>query len=258
MFYLKIKCISNSRLYLYVLTELAGKREMASAEQQRNLLVSVLKLTREGPVQRELISKDARVSTQAADKLLRKLSQASLVQWKGRAIEASSYQRVKLAIQAIKLGADLERVCMFLQWNEFENMAAEAFEANNFAVKKHFRFRWAGRRWEIDILGCKEPMVACVDCKHWRRNWRRSAIIRVVESQVERTRALTEALPSLRKEVGLANWKQATLVPVVLSLVPSPFKFYNNVPIVSILQTQNFLNKLPAHAASLTRFFASF
>lgn len=147
---------------------------------------------------------------------------------------------------------------MFLQWNEFENLAAGAFEANNFTVIKHFRFGWAGRRWEIDILGCKEPMVACVDCKHWRRGWRKSAIIRAVESQVERTQALTEVLPSLHKEVGLANWKRATLVPVVLSLVPGPSKFYTNVPIVPILQLQNFLNELPAHATSLTRFLASF
>jgi len=225
---------------------------------ERDLLVSVLKLTRDGLVQRELISKDARVPTQVADKLLGKLSQARFIQWKGNAIEASSHQRVKIAIRAVKLGADLERTCNFLQWSEFENIAAGAFEANSFTVIKHFRFRWAGRKWEIDILGCKEPLVACVDCKHWRRGWRRSAIIRAVESQVERTQALTEAFPSLYKEVGMANWKRATLVPVVLSLVPGPFKFYNNVPIVPILQLQNFLNELPAHVTSLMRFFTSF
>jgi len=224
---------------------------------ERDLLVSILRLTKDGPVQRELISKDARVPTQVADGLLRKLSQARLIQWKGKAVEASPHQRVKIAIQAIKLGADLERACKFLQWNEFENIAAGAFEANNFTVIKHFRFRWAGRRWEIDILGCKEPMVVCVDCKHWRRGWRRSAIIRAAESQVERTQALTEDFPSLYEEVGLANWKRATLVPVVLSLVPGPFKFYNNVPMVPILQLQNFLNELPAHITSLLHFFAS-
>jgi len=221
-------------------------------------MVSILRLTKDGPIQRELISKDARVPTQVADGLLRKLSQARLIEWKGKAIEASPHQRVRIAIQAVKLGADLERAYKFLQWNEFENIAAEAFEANSFTVTKHFRFKWAGRRWEMDILGCKEPMVVCVDCKHWRRGWRRSAIMRAAESQVERTQALTEAFPSLQKEVGLANWKRATLIPVVLSLVPGPFKFYNNVPIVPILQLQNFLNELPAHATSLMRFFTSF
>lgn len=224
---------------------------------ERNLLVSILKHTRDGTVQQKLISKDTRISNQVADELLGKFRQASLIQWKGKEIEAFPNQRVKIAIHAIKLGADLERVCRFLQWNEFENIAVKAFEASNLTVIKHFRFTWAGRRWEIDILGCKKPIVACVDCKHWRRGWRRSAIIRTVKSQVERTQNLTEAFPSLYKEVGLVNWKRATLVPVVLSLVPGPFKFYNNVPIVPILQLQNFLDELPAHATFLTRFITS-
>ena len=225
---------------------------------ERDFLISVLKLTRDGPVQRKLISKDARIPTQVADELLGKLSQARFIHWKGKAIEASPHQRVKIAIQAIKLGADLERVCKFLQWDEFENIAAGAFEANNFTVTKHFRFRWAGRRWEIDILGCKEPIVVCVDCKHWRRGWHRSVMIKAVESQVERTQALAEAFSSLYREVGLANRKRATLIPVVLSLVSGPFKFYNNVPVVPILQLQNFLNELPAHVTSLACFLTSF
>jgi len=224
---------------------------------ERDLLVSILKLTRDGTVQQKLISKDARISNQVADELLGKFRQASFIQWKGKAIDAFPHQRVKIAIHAIKLGADPERVCRFLQWNEFENIAAEAFEASNLTVIKHFRFTWAGRRWEIDILGCKKPIVACVDCKHWRRGWKRSAIIRTVKSQVERTQNLTEAFPFLYKEVGLVNWKRATLVPVVLSLIPGPFKFYNNVPIVPILQLQNFLDELPAHATFLTRFITS-
>jgi hypothetical protein len=54
------------------------------------------------------------------------------------------------------------------------------------------------------------------------------------------------------------HWRQATLIPVILSLVPGPLKFYNKVPIVPILQLQNFLNELPAHTISLTHFRAYF
>ncbi len=221
---------------------------------ERNLLISVLKLTKTGPVQRELVSRDARVPVEVADEMLRKLSDTGLIRYKGRLIEVSSNQRAKIAVHAVDLGADLERVCKVLEWSEFEDISATAFEVNNFTVKRRFRFKWAGRRWEMDILGCKEPLVACVDCKHWRRGWRRSAIVKAVEAQVERTQALAEALPSLHEKAGLVNWKKATLVPMVLSLVPGPFKFYNNVPIVPVLQLPSFLNELPAHTISLTRF----
>jgi Holliday junction resolvase-like predicted endonuclease len=225
---------------------------------ERNFLVSVLKLTKDGPVAKELVAKDTRIPIQVADQLLEKFCEAGLIQWRGKVIEASSNQRVKIAIHAIKSGTDFERVCRFLEWIEFENLAAAAFEANNFAVKRRFRFKWAGRRWEIDVLGCREPLIACVDCKHWSHGWRKSATIKAVEAQALRTKILADALPSFQRETGLTQWTQATLIPIVLSLVPGPLKLYNKVPIVPILQLQNFLNELPAHITSLTHFRAYF
>ncbi|MDH5438704.1 MAG: hypothetical protein OEX76_07375, partial [Candidatus Bathyarchaeota archaeon] len=159
---------------------------------ERNLLISILKLTKTGSVQRELVSRDARVPVQVADEMLKKLSDTGLIRYRDRLIDVSLNQRVRMAVRAVELGADPERVCGVLEWNEFEEIAARAFEVNDFMVKRRFRFKWAGRRWEVDVLGCKEPLVACVDCKHWHRGWRRSAIMKVVEAQVERTQALAE------------------------------------------------------------------
>ena len=225
---------------------------------ERDVLVSILKLTKNGPVTKELVARDANVPTQVTNELLKKFRDAELIKWQNKAIEASSNQRAKIAIHAIKLGADFERVCRVLEWIEFENLAATAFEANNFAVKRRFRFRWAQRRWEIDVLGCREPLIACVDCKHWSHGWRGSAIRKAAEAQALRTKVLAEALPSLEKEIGLVQWRQATLIPVVLSLVSGPLKFYNEVPIVPILQIQNFVNELLAHMIALAHFRVHF
>ncbi len=225
---------------------------------ERDILISILKLTKSGPIAKELVVRDANVPAQVTDKLLKKFRDAELIKWKDKTIEASSNQRAKIAIHAIKSGADFERVCRVLEWIEFENLAATAFEANNFVVKRRFRFKWAKRRWEIDVLGCREPLIACVDCKHWSHGWRGAAIRKAAEAQALRTKVLAEALPSLQKEIGLVQWRQATLIPVVLSLVPGPLKFYNEVPIVPILQIQDFLNELPAHATALAHFRAYF
>jgi len=223
---------------------------------ERNILVSILKLTKSGPVAKELVARDANVPTQVTNELLKKFRDAELIKWKNKTIEASSNQRLKIAVHAIRSGADFERVCRVLEWIEFENIAAAAFEANNFAVRRRFRFKWTQKRWEIDVLGCREPLITCVDCKHWSHGWRESAIRKAVEAQALRTKVLAEALPSLQKEIRLVQWRHATLIPVVLSLVPGPLKFYNKVPIVPILQLQNFLNELPAHTTSLKHFFA--
>ncbi len=225
---------------------------------ERNVLISILKLTKSGPIAKELVVRDAKVATQIADELLRKFRDAELIRLKEKTVEASSNQRGKIAIHAIKLGADFERVCKVLEWIEFENLAAMAFEANNFAVRRRFRFKWSQRKWEIDVLGCREPLIPCVDCKHWSRGWGGSSIIKAARAQTLRTKVLTEALPSLQKKLGLVQWRQATLIPVVLSLVSGPIKFYSKVPIVPILQIQNFLTELPGHVAALTHFRAYF
>jgi len=223
---------------------------------ERNLLISILKLTKKGPIEKTLISRDAQIPIQVADNMLKGFSKAGFVQLRGKVIEASLNQRVKIAIHAISLGADFESVCNFLEWNEFEKIAATTFEFNYFNVIKGLRFKGAGRRWEVDIVGCREPIIVCADCKHWHHGWTKSAITKTIDAQTERTQALANAVPTLREKIGLGGWKEATLIPMVLSLFPTPLKFYRNVPVVPILQLQDFLNELPAHIDSLAHFFA--
>jgi len=221
---------------------------------ERSVISSVLKLTGTGCVPKELIQRDAKVTQSVVEENLRKLLEGGFIRQQRGLIAASPDQRVSLAVQAVKLGADFERICKFLEWSEFEGIVAEAFLASGFKVLKNFRFKRAGKRWEIDVLGCREPLVVCVDCKHWRRGWSQAATIKAVEAQVERTRAFAEALSNYYEKAGLTRWKSATLVPIVLSLVPSPFKFHRNVPIVPVLQLPDFLYQMPGEVDSLTYF----
>jgi Holliday junction resolvase-like predicted endonuclease len=215
---------------------------------ERYLAISVLKLTGQGLVSAELIKKDAKLPSDVAQKLLRKLQNEGLIYLRKDIVEVDSLQRLKLAMYAMQLGADLEDVSSFLQWKEFEDMAAVAFERNGYGVNANLRFKHAGRRWEIDIVGCKKPIAICTDCKHWHHGMHPSALRRIVEEQVERTSALAESLPSLVGKVECASWDNVELVPAILSLVTGRFKFYDNVPIVPILQLQDFLSQLPAYA----------
>jgi hypothetical protein len=223
---------------------------------ERNLLFHVLNLTKRGSARKEQISLQAGTPQQITEKHLEKLSQTGLIELQDKIVKASPSQRIRIAFQAIRLGVDSERVCRGLEWIEFENLAAVAFEANQYEVKKRFRFKWAGRRLEIDILGYKESLIVCADCKQWLHGWTRSSIAKAVELQVKRTRILAEALPSIPKKIILPRWKKATLIPAIVSLVPGPFKFYTRVPIVPVLQLQNFLEEIPAHTTQLVHFTA--
>ena len=219
-----------------------------------NALISILKLTKGGPIAEEAVAIDANIPVHITNNFLRKLRELGLIECENGIIELSSNQRVKLAIHAINQGTDIERVCKVLEWIEFENFAATAFEENNFGVKRRFRFKAAQRRWEIDVVAYSEPIVVCVDCKRWRRGWGNSAIKKVAAAQAQRTKALATNLQSIQRKIGLDDWTQATLFPVILSLFPGSVKFYGKVPVVPILQLQNFLDEFQGHTSELTHF----
>jgi Holliday junction resolvase-like predicted endonuclease len=225
---------------------------------ERELIVSLLKLTKNGPVSIDGVRKDAKVASDIAEKSLEKLQNEDMLHMKGDFVEVDGPNRIKLAVRAVSLGADIEHVSGFLRWQEFEGIAAVALENNGYVVSKNVRFKQAGRRWEIDVVGCRKPLVICLDCKHWHHRLSPSALVKIAEAQVERTEALAESLPNLSVELGCAMWSRAKFVPAILALLPSSFKFHETVPIVPVLQLQDFVNLLPAYADSLTHFTKEF
>jgi hypothetical protein len=51
-------------------------------------------------------------------------------------IEITNYQKLLIALKAIELGADFEKITRSLGWLEFEEILAYVFEFNGFGVKK--------------------------------------------------------------------------------------------------------------------------
>ncbi len=225
---------------------------------ERNLITSILKLTKDGSVLLEDVKKNSRMSSDVMLYLLEKLQSEDLLKIDKGSVTANSEDRLKLAVKAISLGADVEATSSFLQWQEFESIAAAAFTNNGYHVVQNLRFKHAARRWEIDVVGFKKPLVVCVDCKDFHHSLAPSAVRRIVEAQVERVRAMADALPALSEGEECAKWDLAKFVPVVLVLIPSFFKFYDEVPIVPVLQLQDFLNQLPVEVESLKYFQKKF
>jgi Holliday junction resolvase-like predicted endonuclease len=227
---------------------------MISVIVERNLIISILKLTANQPALIEDIKTDARVPSDAIWSLLEKLQNEDLLILNNQSVSVDSENRLKLAIKAISQGADVQVVSSLLQWQEFESITANALENYGYVVKQNLRFEQTARRWEMDVVGCKKPLVVCVDCKSWHHSISPSAIRRVVESQVERTRALADALPNASLNLDCTVWGRAKFVPVVLVLIPSRFKFYDEVPVVPVLQLRDFLSQLPLELESLKYF----
>lgn len=213
--------------------------------------MAILKLTKEGPVLIESINKHVRFPSTVVDELLQKLQNDDLVYVREEMLAANRLQRLELAVRALIKGADLEKASELLQWREFEAMAAFALENNGYSVTKNLRFKHDGRRYEIDVVACRKPLILCVDCKHWHHLMGNAVMNRIAKEQIARVQSLVNFLPNPNIDLGLDSWKSARFVPIILSLVVDKSKFCSGVPIVPILQVQDFLNQLPSFTDSM-------
>lgn len=226
---------------------------------EREILQVILKLTNHGPIDYTLVSKSTNFPLQTIKDLLRKFEKNRLLNFNDKILEISSTQRIKIAIAALKLGADFESVCQYLKWDEFESFSMKVLEAHNYNVIKNLRFKEIKKRkrWEIDLIACKKPIIMSVDCKHWKSNWSRGAITRLVEDHIERTKSFVTVLPKIWETLRLEYWEEVKVLPIILSLRSSPFKLHHNAPIVSIFQFQSFLSELHIQIECLTYFSQS-
>jgi Holliday junction resolvase-like predicted endonuclease len=178
----------------------------------------------------------------------------NLVYLKNESVEVNNESRLKLAVKAASLGADIQNIGSFLCWQEFEEIAAIALKTNGYKVYNNVRFKHNCRRYEVDVVGCRKPSVVCIDCKRWQHAITPSALKKIVEEQAQRTRALADTLPNAKLSLECTKWKKAKFIPVVLSLIPGAYKFYYEVPVVSVLQLQDFISQLPLYVETLKSF----
>jgi hypothetical protein len=61
---------------------------------------------------------------------------------------------------------------------------------------------------------------------------------------VKRTKDLTAFLPSVSKNIECTQWDYGLFIPAILTLLPAKNKFHNSVPIIPILQFQDFIKQI--------------
>ena len=221
---------------------------------QRDILIALLERTREGPTDFEGLRKMVRVTDEAFTVFLEHLTKQGLIRAGKETLDATLEQRLEIEIRAVMVGADMERVSKALGWLEFEEMTAYIFEENRYNVRRRFRFKAEGRRWEIDVLATRKPLVLCVECKHWTNGLGSITARKIVETHLEKVRVLSEN-PAILVDNGiLKDWKRAIFVPMTLSLQPARNKIYRRIPVVSIFELPGFINEFQGQMEWLASF----
>ena len=221
---------------------------------QREILIALLENPQKKPADTSTLREAVRVTDEAYDTYMTHLASSGLIDEDQGRVTASLDQRLELAIRAVKAGGDLERVSRALGWLEFEEIVARIFEENGYDVKRRFRFQADGRRWEIDILAARRPLIVCAECKHWAKGLGSTTARRIAEAHLEKVETLSRSLGALSERLGIPSWHQATLIPMALSLQPARERIYRRIPVVSVYGLPGFLSEYEAQMDWLASF----
>jgi Holliday junction resolvase-like predicted endonuclease len=160
---------------------------------------------------------------------------------------------IRLAFEAIKLGADVEAVSELLSWKDFENLCVEALRIHGYVVRAPLRFKVEGKRYEVDIVAHRKGFLLCVDCKHWKmKRGQKSKVKDATTNHLDKCAKLALSADILRS-AGLEVRTGSHVVPVIVTLMDLDLKSpLNGVCVVPIFKFNNFLLELEAHVDELS------
>jgi hypothetical protein len=154
--------------------------------------------------------------------------------------------RFKLAFEAVRHGG-LQQVARALTWQEFEAFTEECLQTVGFDTQRGLVVRDDSRRWQIDVIAKKSPIILAIDCKHWESPGYESKLSNAAEHQKLALQALIHQMAA-RGEVG----KEGLLaLPMILTLFEPRTRIVGGVVVVSIEQFADFLEGVSPFSSEL-------
>ncbi len=152
--------------------------------------------------------------------------------------------RLRIAIEALKMGAQVEDVSRYLDWREFEYFVAELSKLHGYSCKENVVV--ASPRRQIDVLASKGKKGLAFDCKHWKKTIGVGTLMKIASSHIQRCSDYAKIIRRREKSGGV-------IIPVLLTLGVEEFKVVNGVPVVSIAQLNSFFLELSGFEDQLYR-----
>ena len=154
--------------------------------------------------------------------------------------------RFKLAFEAVRHGG-LQQVARALTWQEFEAFTEECLQTVGFDTQKGLIVKDDSRRWQIDVIAKKNPMILAIDCKHWESPGYESKLSNAAEHQKLALKALIQQMTA-RGEVGIEG---LLALPMILTLFEPRARMVGGVVVVSIEQFGDFLERVSPFSSEL-------
>ncbi len=156
------------------------------------------------------------------------LAEIGVVRDEGDLIEVD---RPRALLEYLRAGGAYQRVAHLVTWRDFEGFTSLALEAFDYTVIRDYRFKFMGRRYQIDVIGFKPGVVMCFECKMLRRM---HSIAKAARLHASRVRKLCLVKPSWLPSSSRVH-------PVIVSALEYREKTAHGVPIVPFYRLNSFL-----------------
>ena len=154
--------------------------------------------------------------------------------------------RFKLAFEAVRHGG-LQQVARALTWQEFEAFTEECLQTVGFDTQKGLIVKGDSRRWQIDVIAKKTPMILAIDCKHWESPGYESKLGHAAEHQ----KLALQALVRQMADRGEAGREGLLALPMILTLFEPRARIVGGVVVVSIEHFGDFLDQVSPFSSEL-------
>ena len=199
-----------------------------------------------------LTQKDGRVDIDevgskagSSPKLARKVLSDALGRQVKSTISITPSDRFNLALLAAR-GGSLDKAAESLSWQEFEEFTEECLQDAGFEVERNIRFKGTSRRWQIDVVGTRNQLVLCIDCKRWKPPNYKSKFTQAVLHSKASTQEFLNSFARARISEG-----DVFALPIILTVKDPPQATSDGVIILSILKLANFLQQVSPFSEGL-------
>ena len=218
------------------------------------VIMQLLQNIKNDEIKLDKIKPNLRITEELVEKIIADLENEKLIKKNGDVLNISLIQRIGLSRAALEAGADFESISRIISWLEFEEFSALLFEENGFEVFRRFRFTAELRRWEIDLLAIRNSYIICAECKHWKKGIGNTVARGIIENHIEKVKIFSNNIGQLIKRLSIEDLKKVIIIPMTITLSPTPLTMYRIVPSVSILALTSFLNEFDGQLDSLTSY----
>lgn len=205
-------------------------------EIKQRILLNMLKfIEKEGKILFKELLEHSNVSRDVLEKVLKSINLNS-----NKEILINGNEKLFIALEALKLGANIEELSKFLNWKDFEKFSSRILNNYGYDIIENFRIKNDRKRIEIDILAIKENLILLFDCKRWNKPLIGKNLESISKKQYFRAKILKEILEKIYKNGSI----KVNILPIILSLYETKIHSNEYCTILYIRALRDFLEKI--------------